>query len=189
MKIAFTGTHSTGKTTLLNDIEKMLDGKLRLHSVTEIARGIIEKGYPLGMDANIDSYVHYINNQIIAENAQMHGCDIFISNRTLLDPVAYAIVNRKLPRPYISEYFIEMMKNVWLLEKERYDLYIYFPIEFELEHDGVRPAGEKYRKNVDDVIVSLLNQYKINYIKISGDRDKRKNELFNIIKKYKDCGK
>lgn len=184
MRIAFTGTHCTGKTTLLNDIEKVFAGKLEIHSVTEVARKIIEKGYPLNMDATTDSYIHYINDQLNAEKLSMQECDVFISDRTLLDPVAYAMVNSKLPRPYISEYFIEMMKNVWLLEKEKYDLYVYFPIEFKLEYDNVRPIDEKYRKDIDSVIVGLLEQYKINYIRISGDRDERINVLSKVIREY-----
>lgn len=185
MKIAFTGAHSTGKTTLLNDLSEALAGKLEVHTVTGIARTIIERGYPLSMDANAESYIHYINDQLKAENEKMPGCDVFISDRTLLDPVAYAMVNAKLPRPYISDYFIEMMKNVWLLEKNRYDLYVYFPIEFELAHDSVRPVGEKYRRDVDDLIVSLLEEYQINYMRISGDRNKRKNKLLSIIENTK----
>lgn len=184
MNIAFTGTHCTGKTTLLRDISAMLEGKLTVNCVTEVARGIIKRGYPLNMDANMDSYIHYINDQLNEENEKMFKCDVFISDRTLLDPVAYAMVNSKLPRPYISEYFIEMMKNVWLLEKDRYDLYIYFPVEFELEYDGVRPIDRKYRKDIDFMILSLLNQYQVNYLRISGDRCNRKKELLNIIERY-----
>ena len=189
MNIAFTGAHCTGKTTLLKDIEEMLVGKFKVHSATEVARKIIEKGYPLNMDATIESYIHYINDQLNAENEQMQECDVFISDRTLLDPVAYAMVNSKLPRPYISEYFIEMMKNVWLLEKDRYDLYIYFPIEFALEYDGVRPADEKYRRDIDTLIVSLLEQFQIKYIRISGNRCERKKQLLNIIEDFNSSGK
>ena len=103
MRIAFTGSHSTGKTTLLNDIIKYCGGDIKINSITEVARKIIVKGYPLNQDANIDSYIHYINDQLNEENTYMYECDLFISDRTLLDPVAYAMVNSQLPRPYIPE--------------------------------------------------------------------------------------
>ena len=54
MRIAFTGSHSTGKTTLLNDIIKYCGGDIKINSITEVARKIIVKGYPLNQDANID---------------------------------------------------------------------------------------------------------------------------------------
>ena len=53
MKIAFTGSHSTGKTTLLNDAKPILTAK-GLSYVTEVARHIIQRGYPLNMDANVE---------------------------------------------------------------------------------------------------------------------------------------
>lgn len=183
VKIAFTGAHCTGKTTLLNDIESSLSGKTILKSVTEVARRIIERGYPLNMDATVDSYIHYINDQL-KEEEQMEGCDLFISDRTLLDPVAYAMINSKLPRPYIPQYFIEMMENVWLLEKDKYDFYVYFPIEFEMEADGVRPIDDRYRKDIDKMIKTLLEKYKIKYIRVTGNKEERKNYLLSIIEKY-----
>lgn len=184
MRIAFTGSHCTGKTTLLNDIINYCGQDIKINSITEVARKIIDKGYPLNQDANVDSYIHYINDQLNAEKVSMNECDLFISDRTLLDPVAYAIVNSQLPRPYIPEYFIEMMTNVWLLERTRYDLYVYFPIEFPLEIDGIRPIDEQYRSDIDERIQLLLNKHKINYVTVSGNKVQRRDYLIKIIKRY-----
>lgn len=184
LKIAFTGSHCTGKTTLLNDIINSLPDGTTVNSVTEVARKIIEKGYPLNMDATVDSYVHYINDQLKEENKKMEECDVFISDRTLLDPVAYAIVNSKLPRPYIPQYFIDMMENVWLLEKDKYDFYVYFPVEFGMETDGVRPVGDKYREDIDKMIEMLLIKYKIEYVKVTGNKLQRRDYLLSTIKNY-----
>lgn len=181
VKIAFTGSHCTGKTTLLNDVESILSNKIVVNSVTEVARKIIDKGYPLNKDATVDSYVHYINDQLSEEAAKMNGCDVFISDRTLLDPVAYAMVNSRLPRPYIPQYFINMMENVWLLEKDKYDFYVYFPVEFELEIDKVRPFDDVYRKDIDKMIEKLLKQNSINYMRVTGDRLERTDYLLSLI--------
>lgn len=182
IKIAFSGTHSTGKTTLLLDIYAAIGDKYNLRCSTEVARKIIEKGYPLNMDANVDSYIHYINDQLNEERG-INECDIFISDRTLLDPLAYSLVNSKLPRPYIPGYFIEMMENIWLLEKERYDFYVYFPIEFKLEEDGIRPTDDSYRCDIDEMIMGLLMKYNIKFITVTGNREKRMNYLMSIIEK------
>ncbi len=180
MKIAFTGSHCTGKTTLLNQM-KIIFQNADFQYVTEVARGIINRGYPLNMDANMDSYVHYINDQLKAEK-RMQSCDLFISDRTLLDPLAYALVNKKLPRPYIHDYFIDMMESIWLLEKEQYDLYIYFPIEFPLIYDGVRPEDEQYRKDIDDQIAQLLKRNNVNFLKITGSPGERCDFMERLVK-------
>ena len=182
MKIAFTGSHGTGKTTLLNDVKPILASR-GLSYVTEVARRIIQRGYPLNMDANVDSYIHYINDQLNAETT-MVDCSIFISDRTLLDPLAYALVNNELPRPYIPEYFIEMMQNVWLLEKDRYDLYVYFPVEFSMQIDNVRPQDEIYRWAVGDKIAALLGEHKISHIVMSGSPSERVDSLLQVINNF-----
>jgi len=179
MKIAFTGSHGTGKTTLLNDAKPILVPR-GLSYVTEVARHIIQRGYPLNMDANVDSYIHYINDQLNAEKA-MSDSSIFISDRTLLDPLAYALVNRELPRPYIPDYFIDMMENVWLLEKERYDTYVYFPVEFPMQIDNVRPDDEEYRRIIGEKIIELLDKHRVTYVVVSGTPKERLNCFLSMI--------
>jgi hypothetical protein len=102
----------------------------------------------------------------------------------LLDPLAYALVNRELPRPYIPDYFIETMENVWLLEKERYDIYVYFPVEFPMQFDNVRPDDEVYRNRVGDKILELLRKHKIPYIAASGSPKERLATLTSAISEY-----
>lgn len=180
MKIAFTGSHSTGKTTLIKEVEKSLPHTLTIKCVTEVARRIIERGCPLNNDATVTSYIHYINDQL-TEERDINCYDIFFSDRTLLDPLAYMIANKDFPGPVIEDYFIEMMENVWLLEKERFDVYLYFPIEFPLAYDGIRPSDERYRAAVDRAILSVLQKHNVNYITITGSLAERKTQLMRIL--------
>jgi nicotinamide riboside kinase len=180
MKIAFTGTHCTGKTTLLNNVKKRYLNNQSFGCISGVARNIVSRGYPLNAEANTESYIHYINDQLIAEHS-MTNYKLFISDRTLLDPLAYALVNRELPRPYIQDYFIDMMKNVWLLEKDRYDLYIHFPVEFPMVFDGVRPSDEDYRVAVDEMIQKLLTEHNVDFVTITGSESVRKQKIFEII--------
>ena len=185
MKIAFTGTHVTGKTTLLKDYEKYFEQKSeRKYSfgyISGIARSIIQRGFPLNKDGNIYSYVNYINDQLEAEKP-INSYDIFISDRTLLSPLAYATANQCLPRPFIPHYFIKMMENIWLMEKERYDLYVYFPIEFPMgSPDNIHPSDEEYRQLIDATIVKLLNKFEVKYVTITGNRNERLKMLINIL--------
>ena len=182
MNIAFAGTHCTGKTALLDELKEIYSNKESFGYITGIARKIIERGYPLNAEANIDSYIHYINDQLIAEN-NISAYKLFVSDRTLLHPLAYALTNKELPRPYIQDYFIDMIKNIWLLEKERYDIYIYFPIEFPMVYNGVSPSDEEYRKAVDRMIHHLLKAYSNDFVTISGSTDERMEKILSIINK------
>lgn len=184
MRIAFTGTHVTGKTTLLNDYQAYMasTGRKRTFGyITGIARSIIKRGFPLNKDGNVDSYINYINDQLKAEK-QMTLYDDFVCDRTLLSPLAYASVNRSLPRPYVPDYLIEMIENVWLLEKERFDLYTYFPIEFDMPIlDNIHPPDESYRRQIDEMIHSLLIKYNVKHIVIAGTKEERLNKLIALF--------
>ena len=184
MKIAFTGTHVTGKTTLLKDFENYILQKNVTYSfgyISGIARSIIKRGFPLNKDGNVYSYINYINDQLEAEKI-IDNYDIFISDRTLLSPLAYATANQSLPRPFIPDYLIKMIENVWLMEKERYDLYVYFPIEFPMgSPDDIHPFDEEYRLLIDRTIVAFLNEFDVNYITITGNRSNRLQRLLDIL--------
>jgi len=188
MNIAFTGTHLTGKTTLLNDFSKHIASvgeDSHLHGcsfdyITGIARRIIKRGFPLNKDGNVYSYINYINDQLEEEKRMI--TDIFISDRTILSALAYATTNKELPRPFIPDYLIQMIENVWLLEKQRYDLYLYFPIEFPMTGaDRVHPADDEYRKKIDVTIHRFLEQYNVHHIHISGSQEERLDTLVSII--------
>jgi len=180
MKIAITGSHSTGKTSLGNSICQAMSSKIDVRFITGLSRNIIQRGFPLNMDANIDSYSEYIIAHLSAEK-KMNNYDLFISDRTILDALAYSLVNNFYANAQISNSFISMMKEIWLVEKERYDFYIYCPIEFPLERDGIRPNDEKYRTLVDNKIQELLLENNVQHVVVHGSLVDRTNQILKLI--------
>lgn len=182
MKLAFTGTHSTGKTTLVREISHSISARYTQKYVTEVARKIIGRGYSLGDKATEEAYLHYISDQLEEEH-DMDSYDLFVSDRTLLDPLAYMLVNKEYSCPVISEYLIRMMENIWLMEQKKYDWYVYFPIEFPLVEDGIRPHGNRYREAVDEMIYFLLQKNNIRYITVNGSVAERKNQIMDLLRR------
>lgn len=182
MKIAFTGSHSTGKTTLLSQILETYP-KRKIQYVHEIAREVIHKGFPLGKNANIHSYIMLLNEYYKKILSLDNNADtITIYDRTLLDIVAYLKINEQLPRPYIPTYFIDLVKSLWLLEKDLFDVYFFFPIEFEMEKDpNIRDEDEKYRQGISTEIKNTLDQHETHYIIVKGNPNDRMNIFDNII--------
>jgi len=185
MNIALAGSHSTGKTTLLNEVVKR-NNIFKFISITETARIVIDKGFPMAKDATIDSYVNYVNEQLKAElSARRNNYDILISDRTILDAVAYSQINKKLiDDPFIPTYVIEMIERVWLIEKEFYDFYIYCPVEFPLIFDGVRDEDSVYQKMVSDHIKKLLEQYNVKHFVVSGSVSARYESVMKHINSH-----
>ena len=106
---------------------------------------------------------------------------MFISDRTLLDPLSYSIVNQKYINSTVPDDIIKLLESVWLLESIQYDLYVLVPIEFEMPIDDIRPVDKKYRERIETQIASILSDYCINYITVSGTIDERADQVLNSI--------
>lgn len=173
MKIAFTGAHSTGKTTLLREIESRFS-YIKASFIRNITRNIIERGFPLAKESNVDSYVNYVRDQLQAERLFDEAeFKLLISDRTVLDAYGYATVNRELPRPFVPNYFIEMLGEIARAEARFYDLFVLFPVEFPMTPDPVRPNDERYRRAVGAAIEASLQNFQIPHLVLTGSIDER----------------
>lgn len=180
-RIAIAGTHGVGKTSLAHTLaNKFTESDLKTILNSQIARTLIKNGYPLGKEATSESYIQYIISQLQAEE-RAKECDIFISDRTLLDPLAYAIVNREYVHSDVPYDIIKLLESVWRLELSQYDLYVLVPIEFEMQIDNVRPVDEKYRERIESQIDLLLNEYFVNHIIVSGTIEDRAFQVLSSI--------
>lgn len=177
-RVAITGTHGVGKTTLAYSLaDRFKDRTVVVNS--RLARTLINQGYPLGKAATTESYIQYIIKQLRAEQAA-DACDLFISDRTLLDPLAYALVNR--PDSAVPESTIALLEAAWLLERRQYDLYVFVPIEFDAQADGVRPEGKDYRIAVEDQILALLDENNVHYTRVSGPLRARTEQVLQALR-------
>lgn len=183
MKICFTGAHSTGKTTLLNYLRNnySLDDS---YYITEVARKIINRGFSLGMNATSESYFNFINDQLCEEELAKNKKLVF-SDRSIIDTVGYAKANIKTGCSKVKEYVVQALEKIWQLERQYFDLYVYFPIEFQLIDDGFRDLDLDYQKCVDTEIKNLLTNAGINFIELKGTIE---NRCLKLVEYLTSCG-
>ena len=169
MKIGLCGSHSTGKTSLINEFIKLHPDYI---SVIEGIRNVVNK-YNIQEEykkGNETLQFIYAYNHII----QIRELDNFISDRTLIDNYAY----------YLSfdfeKKFKHMYKDLILSNLNKYDIICYIPIEFECENDNFR-FGKSFQKTIDECILEILNNFNIETVTISGSRKKRLQQLENLL--------
>lgn len=150
--------------------------------ISGIARSLIGKGFPLGRDATRLSYTQYIVEQLQAEKA-LQGRN-FISDRTLLDPLSYAEVNRSLHLSDCMSDMIDLLRSVWELESKMYDFYVFVPIEFPMLSDGIRPEGQDYQYQVEQKILSHLQSHQVNYITVTGTPEQRCDQVLSTLRPF-----
>jgi nicotinamide riboside kinase len=181
MRVAFIGTQSTGKTTLLN---RLCESHDEIYSICGVARSIIARGFPLGKKATMDSNCLFMSVQLSRESEYNPVFkDHLVSDRCMVDLLAHARVNRKLAITFLPEYMIELIEYVTVLSCRSYDLFFYFPVEFPQLNDGIREEDDNYRLEIGKEILQIAIELKLPMITITGTVDERLGQVLTEIRK------
>ncbi len=176
-KIGICGAHGTGKTTLVNELNK----ELQLPIIKRTMRTLWEKfgiddfeKIPADIRANFQKYA-LINQIDREENEGKHG---FITDRTVLDNLAYTKLNADMSQSDFRIYerlVKERLKN--------YTHFIYLPIEFEVEQEHLR-ANIGSRRQIADIIENYLQAWftKGDYLITTGSVESRVNQVKLFLK-------
>jgi len=172
MKIAISGTYSTGKTTLSMALG-LLTGipVTRARTMREILPSVFP-GYSLeqcGPSQLIELGMRRFTERIQAE-LMMDG--FFISDGCSLQEWLYGSTRmitgfNPMEKPEVVRKWIKNHPNEWRVfrqstesfgkvvkeyAKESYDVIIHLPVEFPLVQDGHRPASEKFRHESEKLL-------------------------------------
>ena len=146
MKIAFLGTHGTGKTTLAHDlVTKLKKQGIDAGFLGEVAR---ECPFSLNEDTTKKSQIWIILSQIIAEMESEERSETLVCDRSVLDGYCYYV--NKFGRSAALEALVgEHLKT--------YSKLIRVPIrEGLLQEDKVRSTSVKFQADVDRQFDSLI---------------------------------
>lgn len=153
-KIAFIGTHGTGKTTLVNE----LVFNLRTKGVNALAFEEIARGCPLPINENAtkETQLWIITRQISTEIEKEKNYELVVCDRSVLDTYCY------------HEYFFGREKNWESFIQERmksYDRLIFVPIRDNfLKDDGIRSMDRNFQRSIDSKIKERLSEFGLRYI-------------------------
>lgn len=177
--IGLIGADGTGKTTLTNHLKKTYGDEINL--ISEVARDVIRRGYALGKDASIESYIALMQEQISAVLEMSGRAEPFISDRTLLDQYVYSRVNRKLAGPVVPDIVIGLHEQVWRMERRYFAHYLYLPVEFDIVDDGVRVTDSNYQKSIDAEFQALIGEQQLPHTVLCGSVEERVSQARAVI--------
>jgi predicted ATPase len=174
MKLALTGAHGTGKTTLCRFLCENAFAGYRVAHCREVPRVIIEQ-------ANDDNFFRRTKNsplrqsltflyQLLEEVKQAQKADILICDRTIVDHLAYSTVLFPGTASTIEYRVTVEAARVWVSE---YDMIFKLPIEFPAKDDGVREVDLKFQNDIDQQIDALYFLFGIVPIVVTGSVERR----------------
>ena len=176
MKIAITGAHSSGKTTL----SKFFSQENNIPFVRgDTIKQIMERYFPgksieqLSDSENLELERLGLESRIKEESKS----ESFVSDGCTLNSIAYlkAKVKDVDKSPGFSEFYKLATKNA-----KNYDFIIYLPPELPLVDDGFRPLSPEFRLEIDYLLLEILKDYK--FYTVRGELKERIKQLKNITK-------
>ncbi len=155
MRVAITGAHGVGKSTLAEELSEVLAVPVLLTP----GRTLAARGLPVNEDATVVSQSVAWLLQYRFEREQ-HA---WVAPRSLIDVWAYTAqaAARGAPTPAETALLEELERSTPVAVAERYHHLIYIPPRITLQADDVRPSGEAFQRSTDEAIVSALAQWSI----------------------------
>jgi GTPase SAR1 family protein len=174
MRIGFCGTMSVGKTTLVNALKELPEFKDYTFS-TERSKYLRDLGIPLNTDSTIKGQIVFL-----AERASELMCENIITDRTIIDVMAFTTLAKSIPY-FIADEFMGLAS--YMLTEYDHIFYI-SPKGVELEDNGVRTIDPEYRINLDKQILKNLIHYntKIHSMhELSGTTEERIEKIKQVL--------
>lgn len=165
MRIAFVGSHGTGKSTLFTILKNLPE--LQGHKLYDgIGRSVHTD---LRKDWSLKRKQRYFNRWFIWRH---YWTKSFISSRSIYDTYAYS-------RLMVGLWFNHRLFS-WAIKHIHYDYVFYLPIEFVLEEDGVRYSSELQEQH-DNETKLILDYNHIPYHTLTGTVQDRVDQLAGIL--------
>lgn len=153
MRIAFIGSHSTGKTTVAKPVAQALG----LPFLSEVAREVARHwGYtPATIPTHLllDYQQRILRDQMVGEQGAWLGCSGFVSDRSTLDNAAYflAYVAFKASPEAVYNYLHAARANL-----DHYDRLILIPPMFPPVDDGERHTDPREQQRIHEIVCDLI---------------------------------
>lgn len=147
MKIAYTGTHGTGKTTAALEEtkqQKIQNPNDNVDILTEIAR---KCPFKINKKTTEESQLWILTAQIKSELEKEKNNSIVVCDRTILDTIAYAkyanlddFINQSMP---LVKYWMGTYDKIYFLTTENNDYFL---------ADGVRDMDMEFRDKIEYIL-------------------------------------
>ena len=174
MKIAFVGTMSVGKTTLVNELAKLPQFK-DYKIATERSKYLRDLGIPLNTDSTLKGQMIFA-----AERASELFHENLLTDRSIIDVMSFTKLAKSISN-------VEKMDFESLYSKliSEYDYIFYVsPEGVKIEDNGTRTTDSIYRDDIDYTINRYIELYEHkfkNFNRISGSTKSRIKQVLEVI--------
>jgi GTPase SAR1 family protein len=174
MRIAITGAHKVGKTSLINELrEAFPDYEFKAEPYYELE----EQGFSFSEVPTGAEYLTLLKHSI--EQLTSSG-DNVVFDRCPVDILAYVQAEDELDSSDLQSWYNkvkEVMKEI--------DILVFIPVEKPDLIGCAKSDLPKLRLIVNEILYDWVRDFNLNTIEVTGSVSERKNQLINQISKIK----
>ena len=179
MRIAISGAQSTGKSTVIDELQKDKYIAENYTLIKEVTRNVRKKGLKINDDS--DNY-NLVQIMIMSGHIENSLLDNTIIDRCALD--GYVYTQYLYEQGKVDEWVLDFAEEVFNMLKDKYDIIFYISPEFDIYSDGVRSTDTKFRDAIVDIFWDTIVRYDIKTIKLIGTIEDRAIKFKNVVKGY-----
>jgi len=191
MRIAVSGTHSVGKSTLVADIHAGFGDFVREEEPYRALRQV----YPIKFGKESTRYCNGIQCFYNISRVQQYRTsrDRVIFDRCPVDYIAYSLYTAHHKQTDIDDAFVESLVAPVRQALGFLDVVVFVPVSHKhpihLEDDGIRPIDRNYRWEVDrhfkrlyrEGLYGLLSGEAMKLVEVTGSREERIDQLRPLL--------
>lgn len=185
MKFAVSGSHGTGKTTLITEVARVLAHRTSVHICREIPETIISQvNDSQFFQRSRNSLVRQLLiclKQVVVENRERAKASVILVDRTLIDHLAYTAL---LFPAFTESIEFDLLFRMTAESLREYNAIFKLPIEFGIPADGIREADIEFQLAIDGLIEQFYMKAGVKPIIVSGHLQARSTAVVHVIEKY-----
>lgn len=163
IKIAITGTHSSGKTTFLKNLEQELNGTgLRIHRIGDFARRAQDLGFPILTNHTYESTLWIMAECLRCEAVASLRSDLILVDRPVIDALGYLQAALQLSGRTLDSRRSEELMTIATAHTPDYDILIRTALDSNIEVGEGRDLDGEFRVAAATAIEQLASQIKPN---------------------------
>jgi predicted ATPase len=174
LRLALTGAHGVGETTLINALTPRLSAFGLVTACREAPRLIADQvDDPMFFrreNNRLSRQALIFLEHVMEERRAATRGDVVLSDRTLVDHLAYTQV---LFPDSVDTSEVRTYRRLAFESLAYYDAIFLLPIEFAPLDDGVREADLAFQRHIDDMITDLYAQAEVEPVIVRGSVTER----------------
>ncbi|WP_083742014.1 AAA family ATPase [Bradyrhizobium mercantei] len=158
IKIGVTGTHSTGKTSFLDALEReLVQINLRVRRLGNFASDAQKMGFPILRDHNYDSTLWIMTQCMRLEAEAALSTDVILVDRPVIDALGYLRAALHLTHRSIGDRRLDELTAIVRVHTPEYDRLIKTSLDKDIDLGVGRDQDEEFRETAASWIDRLVS--------------------------------